>query len=62
MSHPSAGKVTSGMLLLALAAGVLAYVGTKYGPHVVDARRVRALVSEAGQRAASFENDRKARA
>ena len=50
------------MLLLALAAGALAYVGMKYGPHMIDARRVRALVSEAGQRAASFENDRAARA
>jgi hypothetical protein len=49
------------MLAVALVAGALAYSATRYGPHLVDARRVRALVSEAGQRAASFETDRAAR-
>jgi hypothetical protein len=62
MSHGSAGRVTIGMLALAVAAGALAYAGTKYGPHLVEARRIRALVSEAGQRAAAFETDRAARA
>lgn len=60
--HPQSGKVTAGMLALALGVGALAYVGLKYGPHHVEARRLRALVSEAGQRAASFESDREARA
>ncbi len=39
------GRVTASALLLALLAGGLAYGVVKYAPHVVDARRIRALVS-----------------
>ncbi len=63
--HPASqqrGRVTAVALLLALLAGVRASAVVKYAPHAVDARRIRALVSEAAQRAAAYESDRDSKA